>query len=66
MRMVVEALLALPECEAARRVDQEIVFPTALLHDIAKHGPTVIDPVSGAISTCAAASAKTSSRCWKH
>ncbi|MFY4258274.1 AAA family ATPase [Achromobacter xylosoxidans] len=49
-RMVVEALLALPDYQAASRADQEIVFLAALLHDIAKHATTVIDPVSGAIS----------------
>ena len=43
--MVIDALLALPEYQAASRGDQEIVFLAALLHDIAKHGTTVIDPL---------------------
>jgi predicted kinase len=47
--MVVEALLALPGYRAASRADQEIVFLAALLHDIAKHSTTVVDPVTGAI-----------------
>jgi predicted kinase len=48
-KMVVEALLALPEYQDASRANQEIVFLAALLHDVAKHSTTVIDPVSGAI-----------------
>ena len=48
-QMVVEALLALPQYRDANRADQEIVFLAALLHDIAKHSTTVIDPVTGAI-----------------
>ena len=48
-KMVVEALLALPQYQTADRADQEIVFLAALLHDIAKHSTTVIDPVTGAI-----------------
>lgn len=48
-RMVVEALLALPQYHDASRDEQEIVFLAALLHDIAKHSTTVIDPVTGAI-----------------
>lgn len=48
-KMVVEALLALPQYQAAARADQEVVFLAALLHDVAKHSTTVIDPVSGAI-----------------
>jgi len=48
-KMVVEALLALPLYQTADRADQEIVFLAALLHDIAKHSTTVIDPVTGAI-----------------
>ncbi|TRM53086.1 HD domain-containing protein [Achromobacter sp. LC458] len=48
-KMVVEALLALPLYQTAARADQEIVFLAALLHDIAKHSTTVIDPVTGAI-----------------
>lgn len=48
-QMVMEALLALPQYQAADRADQEIVFLAALLHDIAKHSTTVIDPVTGAI-----------------
>lgn len=48
-RMVVDALLALPQYQAACRADQEIVFLAALLHDVAKHSTTVIDPVTGAI-----------------
>lgn len=48
-QMVVEALLALPQYREASRGDQEIVFLAALLHDMAKHSTTVIDPVTGAI-----------------
>lgn len=48
-RMVVDALLALPQYQAAPRADQEIVFLAALLHDVAKHSTTVVDPVTGAI-----------------
>ena len=48
-RMVVEALLSLPAYRAASRADQEVVFLAALLHDVAKHSTTVIDPVTGAI-----------------
>jgi len=48
-QMVVEALLALPQYRQASRGDQEIVFLAALLHDVAKHSTTVIDPVTGAI-----------------
>ncbi|MNQ95026.1 hypothetical protein D3C85_1105660 [compost metagenome] len=47
--MVVDALLALPQYQAAPRADQEVVFLAALLHDIAKHSTTVVDPVTGAI-----------------
>lgn len=47
--MVVDALLASPAYQAASRTDQEIVFLAALLHDVAKHSTTVIDPVTGAI-----------------
>lgn len=48
-QMVVEALLALPDYQAAPRVEQETVFLAALLHDIAKYSTTVVDPVTGAI-----------------
>ncbi len=48
-QMVVDALLALPQYQAASRANQEIVFLAALLHDVAKHSTTVIDPVTGAI-----------------
>lgn len=47
--MVVDALLASDAYQAASRADQEIVFLAALLHDVAKHSTTVIDPVTGAI-----------------
>lgn len=47
--MVVDALLALPQYQAASRADQEVAFLAALLHDVAKHSTTVIDPVTGAI-----------------
>ncbi len=49
-KMVVEALLALPDYQAATRVEQEVLFLAALLHDVAKHSTTVVDPVSGEIS----------------
>lgn len=48
--MVVEALLALPDYQAAPRASQETVFLAALLHDIAKYSTTVIDPDTGNIS----------------
>ena len=48
--MVVESLVSLPGYRAAARPEQEVVFLAALLHDVAKHGTTVIDPVTGAIS----------------
>ncbi len=48
-KMVVEALLALPGYQAASREEQEIVFLAALLHDVAKHGTTVVDPATGTI-----------------
>ena len=48
-QMVVEALLALPDYQAATRAEQETVFLAALLHDMAKYSTTVIDPVTGAI-----------------
>lgn len=48
-KMVVEALLQLPDYQAAARGEQEIVFLAALLHDMAKHSTTVIDPATGHI-----------------
>src|ERR1043165_5766242 len=48
-KMVVEALLGLPDYAAATRDDQAVLFLAALLHDIAKHATTVIDPDTGAI-----------------
>ncbi|MGG1953869.1 AAA family ATPase [Ralstonia solanacearum] len=48
-QMVVEALLALPDYQAAPRAEQEVVFLAALLHDVAKYSTTVVDPVTGAI-----------------
>ena len=49
-KLVVEALLALPDYQAAPRASQETVFLAALLHDIAKYSTTVIDPDTGSIS----------------
>lgn len=48
-RMVVEELLALTDYQAATRTEQEILFLAALLHDVAKHSTTVVDPVTGQI-----------------
>lgn len=48
-RMVVDSLLAHPEYAALPREDQETVFLAALLHDVAKHRTTVVDPVTGVI-----------------
>jgi predicted kinase len=48
--LVVEALLADPGYQAATRLEQEIVFLAALLHDIAKYRTTIVDPVTGALS----------------
>jgi predicted kinase len=47
--MVVEALLASVAYQALPRDQQVIVFLAALLHDIAKHSTTVVDPVTGKI-----------------
>lgn len=47
--MVVDELLALPDYQAAPRADQEVLFLAALLHDVAKHATTVVDPDTGAI-----------------
>ncbi len=47
--MVMEALCAMPAYQAASREEQEVVFLAALLHDIAKHATTVVDPVTGHI-----------------
>lgn len=49
-QMVVRELLALPDYQRANRESQEALFLAALLHDIAKHSTTVIDPETGAIS----------------
>ena len=49
-KLVIEALLALPDYQRAARDEQEIVFLAALLHDVAKSSTTVIDPVSRQIS----------------
>jgi predicted kinase len=48
-KMVVDELLALPDYRNATRDDQVVLFLAALLHDIAKHATTVIDPDTGAI-----------------
>lgn len=48
--LVVEALLADPAYRQASRMEQEIVFLAALLHDVAKYSTTVVDPQTGAIS----------------
>ncbi len=47
--MVVRALLASPDYARASRGEQVTLFLAALLHDVAKHATTVIDPVSGRI-----------------
>jgi predicted kinase len=47
--MVVDELLSLPDYRNATRDDQVVLFLAALLHDIAKHATTVIDPDTGAI-----------------
>ena len=49
-KMVVEALLALPDYQGAAREEQETVFLAALLHDVAKYSTTIVDPVTWAIS----------------
>jgi predicted kinase len=48
-KMVVEALLCLKDYRDAPRDDQVALFLAALLHDVAKHSTTVIDPVTGHI-----------------
>ncbi|WAC74807.1 AAA family ATPase [Roseateles sp. SL47] len=48
-RMVVEALLTLPDYQTASLTDRQTLFFAALLHDVSKHATTVIDPVTGAI-----------------
>ncbi|KVP16887.1 AAA family ATPase [Burkholderia ubonensis] len=48
-QMVVEALLAQPDYQSASRVDQEVAFLAALLHDISKYRTTDIHPETGHI-----------------
>lgn len=48
-KMVVEELLALQDYQSASRIDREILFLAALLHDIAKYSTTVVNPETGAI-----------------
>lgn len=48
-RMVLDALLADTDWQAAAPERQAVMFIAALLHDIAKPATTVIDPVTGAI-----------------
>lgn len=48
-QMVVESLLALPGYQALTRAEQTQVFLAALLHDVAKHRTTVINPETGHI-----------------
>lgn len=48
-QMVVEELLALPDYQGSTGADQEVLFLAALLHDVAKHSTTVVDPVTGEI-----------------
>ena len=47
--MVLDALLALPDYRQATPAEREVLFFAALLHDVAKHATTVVDPVTGAI-----------------
>ncbi|KAA9001361.1 AAA family ATPase [Affinibrenneria salicis] len=47
--MVVDALLQLDDYRHAPRAQQEVLFLAALLHDVAKHHTTVIDPLTGRI-----------------
>lgn len=47
--MVIDALLSLDGYRRASRADQQVLFLAALLHDVAKHATTVIDPQTGAI-----------------
>jgi predicted kinase len=48
-KMVVKELLALSDYQSASRIDQEIAFLAALLHDMAKYSTTVVNPETGAI-----------------
>lgn len=48
-KMVVRSLLDHPEYAELPRDAQETVFLAALLHDVAKHRTTVIDPATGEI-----------------
>lgn len=48
-KMVVGELLALPDYALAGPDEQSTVFFAALLHDIAKHSTTVVDPVTGEV-----------------
>lgn len=48
-QMVVRELLALPGYQQASHDERTTLFLAALLHDVAKHATTVIDPVTGAI-----------------
>lgn len=47
--MVLDALLALPDYQQSTPAEREVLFFAALLHDVAKHATTVVDPVTGAI-----------------
>lgn len=48
-RMVLDALLATPDFQAADGTRREVLFLAALLHDLCKPETTVVDPVSGDI-----------------
>lgn len=48
-RMVLDALLAAPHYQSAQGSTREVLFLSALLHDLCKPETTVIDPVTGNI-----------------
>lgn len=48
-QMVVEQLLSLPGYQALSRTEQVTVFLAALLHDVAKHRTTMVNPETGDI-----------------
>lgn len=48
-KMVVEALIALPEFKALSEQDKHILFASALLHDVEKRSTTTTEEIDGKI-----------------
>ena len=57
-KMVVEALLALPEFEVLREQEKHILFTSALLHDVEKRSTTTTEEIQGKIRTVSPRHAK--------